>query len=164
MTAKKTRKPMADNAAVNNFVYRDNVPTPAADPVVEAVEPIVETVGTVAEQVEPTRPERVEPLVEAAAITVAAAREPEETSGIERDRTDDKPIATTSDPISPQSTTSLMSRLMQNTPEKEATVRLTVDLPKSTHTKLSVLCAHNGLKKAEVVRMLLDEALKDTNV
>jgi hypothetical protein len=57
-----------------------------------------------------------------------------------------------------------MSKLMQNSPEKEATVRLTVDLPKSTHTKLSVLCAHNGLKKAEVVRMLLDDALKDTNV
>jgi hypothetical protein len=139
MTAKKTRKPMGDNAAVNNFVYRDNAPTPVADPVVEAVEPIVETVETVAEQVEPTRPERVEPIVEAA-------------------------TATTSHPISPQPTTSLMSRLMQNTPEKEATVRLTVDLPKSTHTKLSILCAHNGLKKAEVVRMLLDEALKDTNV
>jgi hypothetical protein len=139
MTAKKTRKPMGDNAAVNSFVYRDNAPTPVADPVVEAVEPIVETVQTVAEQVEPTRPERVEPLVEAATVT-------------------------TSHPISPQPTTSLMSRLMQNTPEKEATVRLTVDLPKSTHTKLSVLCAHNGLKKAEVVRMLLDEALKDTNV
>jgi hypothetical protein len=139
VTAKKTRKPMADNAAVNNFVFGDNAPTPVAEPVVEAVEPIVETVQTVAEQVEPTRPERVEPLVEAETTT-------------------------TSNPISPQPTTSLMSRLMQNTPEKEATVRLTVDLPKSTHTKLSILCAHNGLKKAEVVRMLLDEALKDTNV
>jgi methionine-rich copper-binding protein CopC len=148
VTAKKTRKPMADNAAVNNFVFGDNAPTPAAEPIVEAVEPIVETVKTVAEQVEPTRSERVEPLVEAAAIAVANG----------------KSIATTSDPISTQSTTSLMSRLMQNTPEKEATVRLTVDLPKSTHTKLSVLCAHNGLKKAEVVRMLLEEALKDTNV
>jgi hypothetical protein len=50
---------------------------------------------------------------------------------------------------------------MQNTPEKEATVRLTVDLPKSTHTKLSILCAQKGMKKAEVVRMLLDETLKE---
>jgi hypothetical protein len=120
MTAKKTRKPMGDNAAVNNFVYRDNAPTPVADPVAEPVEP----------------------SVEAPAIAVAAPA---------------KPIASQPSP-------SLMSKLMQNTPEKEATVRLTVDLPKSTHTKLSVLCAHNGLKKAEVVRMLLDEALKDTNV
>jgi hypothetical protein len=163
MTAKKPRKSMADNAAVNNFVFGDNAPTPAAEPVVEAVEPIVETVQTVAEQVEPTRPERVEPLVEAAAIAVAAAREPEETSGIERDKTNGKPFTAPAKPIAPQPTTSLMSRLMQNNQEKEATVRLTVDLPKSTHTKLSILCAHNGLKKAEVIRMLLDEALKDTN-
>ncbi|WP_309731952.1 hypothetical protein [Chamaesiphon sp. OTE_75_metabat_556] len=134
MTAKKTRKPMGDNAAVNNFVYRDNAPTPVADPVAEPVEPIVETVETVNDWVEPS--------VEAPAIAVAAP----------------------ANPIASQPTTSLMSKLMQNSPEKEATVRLTVDLPKSTHTKLSILCAHNGLKKAEVVRMLLDEALKDTNV
>jgi hypothetical protein len=130
MTAKKTRKPTSENAAVNNFVFGGNAPTPAAEPNPKSVEPIVETVGTIADSTEPS--------VEAA-------------------------TAITSKPISPQPTTSLMSRLMQNTPEKEATVRLTVDLPKSTHTKLSVLCAHNGLKKAEVVRMLLDEALKDTN-
>jgi hypothetical protein len=130
MSAKKPRKPMGDNAAVNNFVYRDNAVTSAAEPVVEAVEPIVETVETVADLPQPS--------VEVPAIAAPAK------------------------PISPQPTTNLMSRLMQNTPEKEATVRLTVDLPKSTHTKLSILCAHNGLKKAEVVRMLLDEALKDT--
>jgi hypothetical protein len=77
-----------------------------------------------------------------------------------------KPAATEqqkSDPVSPQQTTSLMSRLMQNTPEKEPTVRLTVDLPQSTHKKLSILCANTGMKKVEVVRMLLDDALKDTN-
>jgi hypothetical protein len=134
MTAKKTRKPMGDNAAVNNFVYRDNAPTLVADPVAEPVEPSVETVETVEDSAEPS--------VEAPAIAVAAP----------------------ANPIASQPTTSLISKLMQNSPEKEATVRLTVDLPKSTHTKLSVLCAHNGLKKAEVVRMLLDEALKDTKV
>jgi hypothetical protein len=164
MTAKKTRKPMADNAAVNNFVFGDNAPTPAAEPIVEAVEPIVEKVETVAKQVEPTRPERVELSVEAPAIaaptnpnglpSVLSRSMPEETFG-------SRAAATA---IAPQPSPSLMSRLMQNTPEKEATVRLTVDLPKSTHTKLSILCAHNGLKKAEVVRMLLDEALKDTEV
>jgi hypothetical protein len=130
MTTKKPRKSLGDTLA-NNFVYGDNAPIPAAEPIAEQVEPIVETVETVADS--------TEPIVAAVAIAVA------------------------SKPISPQPTTSLMSRLMQNTPEKEATVRLTVDLPKSTHTKLSILCAQNGLKKAEVVRMLLDDALKDTS-
>jgi hypothetical protein len=72
-------------------------------------------------------------------------------------------IVTTSNPISLPSSPSLMSKLIQQAPPKEATVRLTVDLPQSTHKKLSLLCAENGLKKAEVVRMLLDEALKEVN-
>jgi hypothetical protein len=140
MTTKKPRKSLGDTLA-NNFVYGDNAPIPAAEPIVEQVEPIaparreavVKTVETVVYQ--------VEPLVKAAAT--------EETSA----------------PVSPQAQppTSLMSRLMQNTPEKEPTVRLTVDLPQSTHKKLSILCANTGMKKVEVVRMLLNDALKDTN-
>jgi hypothetical protein len=105
---------------------------------ISAAEPVAEQVEPIVETVQ-TVADSTEPIVAAVAIAVA------------------------SKPISPQPTTSLMSRLMQNTPEKEATVRLTVDLPKSTHTKLSILCAQNGLKKAEIVRMLLDDALKDTN-
>jgi hypothetical protein len=138
MTAKKPRKSLGDTLA-NNFVYGDNAPIPAAEPIVEQVEPIaqahreavVKTVETVVYQ--------VEPIVKAVAT--------EETSA----------------PMSPQPQTSLMSRLMQNTPEKEPTVRLTVDLPQSTHKKLSIFCASTGMKKVEVVRMLLDDALKDTN-
>jgi len=38
-------------------------------------------------------------------------------------------------------------------------IRLTIDLPKSMHRKLSVLAAKTGRKKAEIVRLLLDEAL-----
>ena len=53
----------------------------------------------------------------------------------------------------------LMSELQQ--PSKELTVRLTVDLPQSTHRKLSVLAAKTSRKKVEIVRLLLDEALKD---
>jgi hypothetical protein len=105
---------------------------------ISAAEPVAEQVEPIVETVQ-TIADATEPIVAAVAIAVA------------------------SKPISPQPSTSLMSRLMQNTPEKEATVRLTVDLPKSTHTKLSILCAQNGLKKAEVVRMLLDDALKDTS-
>ena len=47
------------------------------------------------------------------------------------------------------------------TPPKEATVRLTVDLSASMHRKLSLLAARTGKKKAEIVRVLLDEALED---
>jgi hypothetical protein len=47
------------------------------------------------------------------------------------------------------------------TPPKEATIRFTVDLPASMHRKLSILAARTGKKKAEIVRVLLDETLKD---
>lgn len=46
------------------------------------------------------------------------------------------------------------------TPPKEATVRFTVDLPASMHRKLSLLAARTGKKKAEIVRVLLDEVLE----
>ncbi|NMG11629.1 ribbon-helix-helix domain-containing protein [Brasilonema sp. UFV-L1] len=67
------------------------------------------------------------------------------------------------EPTSTQPTKfNLMSQLQPTTP-KEATVRLTVDLPESMHRKLSVLAAKTGRKKAEIVRFLLDEALKEVN-
>ena len=47
------------------------------------------------------------------------------------------------------------------TPAKEATIRLTVDLPASMHRRLSLLAARTGKRKAEIVRVLLDEVLKD---
>jgi len=53
----------------------------------------------------------------------------------------------------------LMDQLQQSS--KEPTIRLTADLPESMHRKLSVLAAKTGRKKVEIVRMLLDEALKD---
>ena len=40
-------------------------------------------------------------------------------------------------------------------------IRLTVDLPESMHRKLSVLAAKTGRKKAEIIRLLLNEALQD---
>jgi hypothetical protein len=49
------------------------------------------------------------------------------------------------------------------TPPKEATVRFTVDLPASMHRKLSILAARTGKKKAEIVRVLLDEALENVH-
>lgn len=55
--------------------------------------------------------------------------------------------------------TDLVSKL--ETPAREATVRLTVDLPESMHRKLSILAARTGKKKAEIVRLLLDDTLQD---
>ncbi|WP_199295302.1 CopG family transcriptional regulator [Trichocoleus sp. FACHB-832] len=49
------------------------------------------------------------------------------------------------------------------TAPKEATVRFTIDLSESMHRKLSILAAKTGRKKAEIVRMLLDEALQDVD-
>ena len=46
---------------------------------------------------------------------------------------------------------------------KEATVRFTVDLPESMHHDLSILAAKTGRTKADIVRMLLDDAHEDTN-
>ncbi len=51
--------------------------------------------------------------------------------------------------------------LFEAPPKKEATVRLTVDLPESMHRKLSLLAAKTSKKKVEIVRLLLDEALAD---
>lgn len=47
------------------------------------------------------------------------------------------------------------------TPPKEATVRITVDMPASMHRKLSILAARTGKKKAEIVRVLLLDVLED---
>lgn len=57
---------------------------------------------------------------------------------------------------------SIVSKLQQES-VKEATVRLTVDLPQSMHRKLSMLAASTGKKKAEIVRLLLDEALEEVD-
>lgn len=86
---------------------------------------------------------------------------------------DDSPIQATEDkeetPPKPESNEiktvqstkpSLMSQLKNESP-KEATIRLTVDLPESMHQKLSMLAARTRRKKVEIVRFLLDEALKD---
>ncbi|MBE9103596.1 CopG family transcriptional regulator [Nostoc cf. edaphicum LEGE 07299] len=75
-----------------------------------------------------------------------------------------EPVPQSTLPISPISTPqpakfNLMSELQQ--PSKEPTIRLTVDLPESMHRKLSVLAAKTSRKKVEIVRLLLDEALKD---
>ena len=46
---------------------------------------------------------------------------------------------------------------------KEATVRFTVDLPESMHRELSILAAKKGVNKSDIIRMLLNDALKDVD-
>ncbi|MEG4518910.1 hypothetical protein [Microcoleus sp. AT9b-C5] len=63
-------------------------------------------------------------------------------------------------PISIQSKEpSLMSKLQP--PDKEATVRFTVDMSETLHRKLSMLAAKTGRKKVDIVRMLLEDGLKE---
>ena len=45
-------------------------------------------------------------------------------------------------------------------PDKEVTVRFTVDMSETLHRKLSMLAAKTGRKKVDIVRMLLEEGLK----
>jgi hypothetical protein len=56
---------------------------------------------------------------------------------------------------------SLRSKLQA--PDKEATVRFTVDMSESLHRKLSMLAAKTGRKKVDIVRMLLEEGLKEVD-
>ena len=54
---------------------------------------------------------------------------------------------------------SLMDKLQVQ--PKEATKRFTVDLPESMHRKLSILSAKTSRTKADIIRMVLDDVLKD---
>ena len=61
----------------------------------------------------------------------------------------------------PKEKSSLMEKLQLEA--KEGTKRFTIDLRESVHRKLSILAAKTGRSKADIVRMLLDDALEDIN-
>jgi hypothetical protein len=61
----------------------------------------------------------------------------------------------------PSNESSLMEKLQLEA--KEGTKRFTIDLRESVHRKLSILAAKTGRSKADIVRMLLDDALEDIN-
>jgi fructose-1,6-bisphosphatase/sedoheptulose 1,7-bisphosphatase-like protein len=46
---------------------------------------------------------------------------------------------------------------------KEGTKRFTIDLRESVHRKLSILAAKTGRTKADIVRLLLEDALMDVD-
>jgi len=72
------------------------------------------------------------------------------------------PLTTSSLEPSPQPKKSIMSKLQA--PNKEVTVRFTVDMSESLHRKLSMLAARTGRKKVDIVRMLLEEGLSDVDI
>jgi hypothetical protein len=73
-----------------------------------------------------------------------------------------QPFASAPKPVRIQSKEpSLMSKLQA--PDKEPTVRFTVDMSESLHHKLSMLAAKTGRKKVDIVRMLLEDGLKEVD-
>jgi hypothetical protein len=104
------------------------------------------------EAASPTPPELVSPVP-----TPAASLTPEAALPIAKPP---QPEASVPEPARVQSKEpSLMSKLQA--PDKEATVRFTVDMSETLHRKLSMLAAKTGRKKVDIVRMLLEDGLKD---
>ncbi|MGB5634597.1 MAG: hypothetical protein WBM44_02070 [Waterburya sp.] len=84
--------------------------------------------------------------------------EVEEVKAVEKASTPNAPIEPKSDEKLSTSS-SLMEKLQVEA--KEGTKRFTIDLRESVHRKLSILSAKTGRTKADIVRLLLDDALKD---
>lgn len=70
-----------------------------------------------------------------------------------------EPVKEEKKPKKPKSKSSIQDKLQPI--EKEATTRFTVDLANSMHRKLSILAAKTGRTKADIVRMLLEDALNE---
>ena len=93
-----------------------------------------------------------------AAPTPNTEPEPEEAITAEEKSTPAAPM-----PEKPAKKSNKESSLMQKlqVEAKEGTKRFTIDLRESVHRKLSILAAKTGRTKADIVRLLLDDALKD---
>jgi len=130
----KKRKPLG--SAMEEFVFGTNE---AASPTPQVVLPAATPTASLApETALPAKPPE-------AALPVATPPQPE---------------VLAPEPVSIQSKEpSLMSKLQA--PDKEATVRFTVDMSESLHRKLSMLAARTGRKKVDIVRMLLEDGLKE---
>jgi hypothetical protein len=135
----KKRKPLGN--AIEEFVFGTKEKEAASLPTPDVVSPAPKpTVSLTPEAALPATP----PQPEAVLLTA----------------TPPQPAVSAPEPVSIQSKElSLMSKLQA--PDKEATVRFTVDMSESLHRKLSMLAARTGRKKVDIVRMLLEEGLKE---
>lgn len=107
----------------------------------------------------PTPPELVSPAPTPTASLTPEAALPKPAE-VALPATPPQPAVSAPEPVSIQSKEpSLMSKLQA--PDKEATVRFTVDMSETLHRKLSMLAAKTGRKKVDIVRMLLEEGLKE---
>ena len=107
--------------------------------------------------------EKVSPAVTSEPIATVEVLEPAPTPEPTLQPVPQPTPAPTPEPTSAptlQQQSKIMDKL-QSVPPKEATKRFTVDLAESTHRKLSMLAARTGRTKAEIVRLLLDEALEN---
>jgi hypothetical protein len=115
------------------------------------------------EAVSPTPPELVSPAATpAASLTPEAALPPTPppSEAVLPIAKPPQPEAFAPRPVPIQSKEpSLMSKL--RAPDKEATVRFTVDMSETLHRKLSMLAANTGRKKVDIVRILLEDGLKE---
>ena len=84
----------------------------------------------------------------------------EDSQSTESSNPEPDPPIISDEPDTPiKKTSKLMDKLQAES--KEATKRFTVDLPESTHRKLSILAAKTGRTKADIVRVLINDALDD---
>lgn len=82
----------------------------------------------------------------------------EEVTPIEEEPKPAAPIEPKSD-VKLSASSSFMDKLQVEA--KEGTKRFTIDLRESVHRKLSILSARTGRSKADIIRMVLDDVLKD---
>jgi hypothetical protein len=138
----KKRKPLG--SAMEEFVFGTKEAVPAPTPPEEVVSPAPTPTASLTPFA--LLPASTPPTLEAAVPTA----------------TPPQPEVSVLDPVPIQSKEpSLMSKLQA--PDKEATVRFTVDMSESLHRKLSMLAAKTGRKKVDIVRMLLEDGLKEVD-
>lgn len=94
------------------------------------------------------------------AETEETTPEVEEVKAVEEASTPTAPTEPKSD-VKLGASSSLMDKLQVEA--KEGTKRFTIDLRESVHRKLSILSARTGRSKADIIRMVLDDVLKDIN-
>jgi hypothetical protein len=141
----KKRKPLG--SAMEEFVFGTKEAVPAPTPPEEVVLPApTPTASLTPFALLPASTPPTPPTLEAALPTA----------------TPPQPEVSVLDPVPIQSKEpSLMSKLQA--PDKEATVRFTVDMSESLHRKLSMLAAKTGRKKVDIVRILLEDGLKEVD-
>ena len=141
----KKRKPLG--SAMEEFVFGTKEAVPAPTPPEEVVSPAPTPTASLTPFALLPASTPPTPLTLEAALPTATPPQPE---------------VSVLDPVPIQSKEpSLMSKLQA--PDKEATVRFTVDMSESLHRKLSMLAAKTGRKKVDIVRMLLEDGLKEVD-